>query len=146
MFSSIWGMDWALGVPLTLTLIAFHVSGIGGVEWALRIIDRRRRKPRTVVYFLLLVLFSANLTLLMHCVEASVWAILYWRIDALADFRSSLLYSLNAFTSYGHETGRLARNWELLGAIESMNGVMIFGLTTAYLFNTMLEFRPGKQA
>jgi hypothetical protein len=146
MLSAIWGMDWMLGVPTTLILIAFHVSGIGGIEWILRGIDRRRQRARTVWYFLMLVLLSAILLLSMHCLEAGAWAGLYWRIGALGDFQTSLLYSLNAFTSYGHENTQLSNNWRLLGAIESMNGVMIFGLTTAFLFNTMLEFRPVKQA
>jgi hypothetical protein len=79
---------------------------------------------------------------MMHITEATAWALLYWRIEALADFQSSMLYSLNAMTSYGHEGIRLDNDWRLLGAIESMNGVMIFGLTTAYMFNAMLEFRP----
>jgi hypothetical protein len=56
-----------------------------------------------------------------------------------------MLYSLNALTSYGHEAVLLTDDWRLLGAIESMNGVMIFGLTTAYLFNAMREFRPVRQ-
>lgn len=146
MLSTIWGMDWFLGVPMTLFLIAFHVSGIGGTEWILRGIDRRRQHKRTVSYFLMLVLLSAILLLAMHCLEASAWAGLYWRIGALGDFQTALLYSLNAFTSYGHENTQLRNSWRLLGAIESMNGVMIFGLTTAFLFNTMLEFRPVKPA
>ena len=40
------------------------------------------------------------------------------------------------------EAAELSGEWRLLGAIESMNGVMIFGLTTAFLFNAMLELRP----
>jgi hypothetical protein len=36
----------------------------------------------------------------------------------------------------------LSDDWRLLGAIESMNGVIIFGLTTAFLFNAMRELRP----
>jgi len=57
-----------------------------------------------------------------------------------------MLYSLNAITSYGHESTVLSRDWRLLGAIESMDGVMIFGLATAFLFNAMREFRPVRQA
>ena len=138
----LWGVDWGYGVPMILTSIAFHVTGLVAIEYVLQIIDRRRTKPRTILLFLLMILLTAIMALMMHIIEATAWALLYWRIGALSDFQSAMLYSLNAMTSYGHEGIRLNDDWRLLGAIESMNGVMIFGLTTAYLFNAMREFRP----
>ena len=88
---------------------------------------------------------SGNVALIMHVFEASVWALVYLHVGALPDYQTAMLYSLNALTSYGHEAVLLTDDWRLLGAIESMNGVMIFGLTTAYLFNAMREFRPVRQ-
>jgi hypothetical protein len=37
-------------------------------------------------------------------------------------------------TTYGHATLFLEDRWALLGAIEALNGVLLFGLTTAFLF------------
>ncbi len=129
---------------MILGSLAFHVSGLVAVETLLRSIDERRQKPRSITFFLLLILISANAALIMHVFEAGSWALLYWRIGALTDFRIAMLYSFNALTAYGHEAGMLQDEWRLLGAIESMNGVIIFGLTTAYLFNAMGEFRPAR--
>ena len=119
---------------MILASIAFHVSGLVGLEWLLTTLDRRRRKPRSIRYFLFLMLVSANVALIMHVFEASVWAFVYLQVGSLPDYQTAMLYSLNALTSYGHEAVLLTDDWRLLGAIESMNGVMIFGLTTAYLF------------
>ena len=49
-----------------------------------------------------------------------------------------MLYSLSAITSYGHETLQLAVRWQLMGALEALNGWLLFGLTTAFLFG-MIE-------
>jgi len=49
-----------------------------------------------------------------------------------------MLYSLNAITSYGHTNIDLAQHWQLMGALEALNGWLLFGLTTAFLFG-MLE-------
>jgi hypothetical protein len=46
-----------------------------------------------------------------------------------------MLYSLNAMTSYGHDNLFLAPQWQLLGATEALNGWLLFGLTTAFLFS-----------
>ncbi len=45
-----------------------------------------------------------------------------------------MLYSLNAMTSYGHTNLRLDDHWHLLGAMEALNGWLLFGLSTAFLF------------
>jgi len=37
-------------------------------------------------------------------------------------------------TTYGHEPFHLADHWQLIGALEALNGVMLFGLTTAFLY------------
>ncbi len=38
----------------------------------------------------------------LHALEAGVWAFVYVALDALPDWRSAMLYSLSAMTSYGH--------------------------------------------
>jgi len=45
-----------------------------------------------------------------------------------------MLYSLNAITSYGHINLSLEEHWHLMGAVEALNGWLLFGLTTAFLF------------
>ena len=109
-------------------------------------IERRRTKPRTIRYFLVLMLLTSNSILLLHILEVGAWAYLLLRIDAVDDFSAAVLHSLNAMTTYGHDQVRLTSQWKLLGAIESMNGVMNFGLTTAFLFNAMRELRPVRRA
>ena len=53
-----------------------------------------------------------------------------------------MLYSLSAITSFGHANIYLEDRWRLLGAIEAMNGVILFGLTTAFLFAAINEVWP----
>jgi hypothetical protein len=37
-------------------------------------------------------------------------------------------------TTYGHANLFLEDRWALLGAIKALNGMLLFGLTTAFLF------------
>ena len=50
-----------------------------------------------------------------------------------------MLYSLGAMTSYGHAEVYLAERWQLLGATEAVNGLILFGLTTAFLYAAIHE-------
>jgi hypothetical protein len=58
----------------------------------------------------------------------------YRLLGALPDHKSAMLYSLSAITSYGHANLVLKKHWQLMGAIEALNGMLVFGLTTAFMF------------
>ena len=66
--------------------------------------------------------------------EAAAWAALYPWVGALSTWRGAMLYSLGAVTSYGHADVYLEERWRLLGTIEAVNGLILFGLTTAFLY------------
>jgi hypothetical protein len=53
-----------------------------------------------------------------------------------------MLYSLNAMTTYGHVEIFLAQHRRLMGALEALNGMMLFGLTTAFLFGVLQRHWP----
>ena len=79
----------------------------------------------------------------MHVMEVGIWAGAYRLLDAMRDNKSAVLYSLNAMTSYGHENLDLSGHWKLMGAIEALNGWLLFGLTTAFLFGMIERVKPS---
>lgn len=113
-----------------------HVSGLSLINQrvvhghAARTIERRH--PR--IAFAAVVGAATLLATCLHGIEASIWAFAYLFLGAVADRRSSMLYSLNAMTSYGHTNLSLEDHWHLMGALEALNGWLLFGLTTAFLF------------
>jgi hypothetical protein len=59
--------------------------------------------------------------------------------------KSAMLYSLSALASYGHANVFLTRRWQMLGALESLNGMLLFGLTTAFLFAMIQELLSSQE-
>ncbi len=53
-----------------------------------------------------------------------------------------MLYSLSAMTTYGHANLFLKTRWQLMGALEALNGMLSFGLTTAFLFAIIQRVWP----
>jgi hypothetical protein len=49
----------------------------------------------------------------------------YVALGVRPDFASAMLYSLSAMTSYGHTDLFQAQHWQLMGAIEALNGMII---------------------
>ncbi len=130
-----WGANWAWGVPLIILTVLIHVLSLGLINHrgAQRLSSiSERRHPRLL--FAQVMGTATLLATLLHAVEAGIWAFSYRFVSALPDFKSAMLYSLNAITSYGHESLTLEPRWQLMGAIEALNGCLLFGLTTAFLF------------
>lgn len=130
-----WTADWGWGLPILVLVIVIHVSGLAllgqGTEFvAGRMVERVH--PRLA--FVTLVGGTSLFAICLHGIEAMIWAAAYRFLGALPDFGSSVLYSLNAMTSYGHADLSLKYHWQLMGALEALNGWLLFGLTTAFLF------------
>jgi hypothetical protein len=70
--------------------------------------------------------------------------VLYWALGAVPDGKSALLYSLNAITTYGHAGVALEPRWQLMGALEALNGMLLFGLTTAFLYGILQRVWPAR--
>jgi hypothetical protein len=49
-------------------------------------------------------------------------------------------------TSYGHADIHLSPHWAMMGAMEALNGWILFGLTTAFLFGIVQKVWPQHTA
>jgi hypothetical protein len=138
-----WIGDWAWSLPLIVLTVVIHVCGlalIGGkfVSILGEPVDARG----FISKFALVIGGTALLATLLHGIETGVWAAAYRLLGALPDNRSAMLYSLSAMTTYGHENLHLKGHWELMGALEALNGMLLFGLTTAFLFAMIQRVWP----
>ncbi len=130
-----WELDWAWSLPLILITVVVHVCGLGLIyERAIRISGNGAAARQTMTQFLVRLAAVALLATGLHAIEAVVWAAAYIWLDALPGPRVAMLYSLGAITAYGHANEYLRPGWQLMGALEALNGMMLFGLTSAFLF------------
>ncbi len=139
-----WGADWVWGMPLIVLTVIIHVIGLGLINQRVDGVTTGaivRRHP--TIAFVLVMGVTTLLATVMHGMEAGIWAAAYRLLDAMRDNKSAMLYSLNAMTSYGHENLALEGHWKLMGAIEALNGWLLFGLTTAFLFGMIEKVRSS---
>jgi hypothetical protein len=131
----LWRADWAWGVPIIILTVVIHVFSLGLInQRGVRRLRSMTARRYPMLGFAQVMGTTTFLAIILHAVEASIWALSYQFLGALPDYQSAMLYSLNAITSYGHENLTLDSHWQLMGAIEALNGWLLFGLTTAFLF------------
>jgi hypothetical protein len=123
---------------LVVLTVVIHVLGLGLIHQRIALISNRVKEHRRPGVAFVTVIGAATLSAsVLHGLEAAIWAGAYLLLGALPDQRSAVLYSLSAMTSYGHENLFLAPHWRLMGAMEALNGWLLFGLTTAFLFGVI---------
>ena len=129
-----WSGNWAWGLPLIMVTVLIHALGLGLIrQKTLNASSHAIRRHPTGV-FVGVIGLTTLLATTLHGIEAAIWAVAYRLLGALPDFKSAMLYSLNAMTSYGHTSLALEEHWHLMGALEALNGWLLFGLSTAFLF------------
>ena len=138
-----WSGNWAWSLPLIVVNVVIHVSGLALInESVVRVLSGARERGRSMPTFALVMGVAALLATALHGIEAAAWATVYLLLGALPNTKSAMLYSLSAMTSYGHANLFLEEQWQLMGALEALNGMLLFGLTTAFLFALIQKVWP----
>jgi hypothetical protein len=128
--------------------LVIHSAGLVILfDWLLRqrtSLEEQYRLARTVV--LLIVAFTV--IMLLHLSETAIWAGFYYARGLFPDYETSLYFSMGSYTTIGYGDIVLPRNWRLLGAVEGISGVLLCGLSTAFIFavvNAVFKIRIEHQ-
>lgn len=144
-----WSANWGWALPLIVLTVVIHVLCLGlMIQTAIRVSSDIMQRLQPTAVFVAVMGAATVFATCLHGIEAVIWSVAYRLLDALPDNKSAMLYSLNAMTSYGHTNLALEAHWQLMGALESLNGWLLFGLTTAFLFGMIDKlwfFGGGRQ-
>jgi len=72
-----------------------------------------------------------------HTLEVIVWALVYLLTDAAPPGASLVYFAFVNYTTLGYGDILPAERWQLLGPIAAMNGVLLFGWSTAVIFEVL---------
>jgi hypothetical protein len=140
-----WTADWLWGLPLIALTLLFHTTVVLGI-WVLlarcrRSIMKRRLTERATVLLAVGTFGAIGLLLaILAGLEAAVWAMAYLLLGATDTLADAILYSVDSLTTRGASGLHLAPHWRLMGALEAANGVLLFGISTAFLAAILSEF------
>ena len=74
---------------------------------------------------------------LAHFTEVALWAVLFIICGEFRDFGTAFYHSAVNYTSLGYGDVIMTPSWRLLGPLETANGMLLFGLTTAMVFTAI---------
>jgi hypothetical protein len=88
---------------------------------------------------LLISVMIAVVSVLMaaHTSEVLVWSLVYLIVDAAPAGSSLVYFAFVNYTTLGYGDITPVQDWQLLGPMTAMNGVLLFGWSTAVIFEVL---------
>lgn len=99
--------------------------------------------------YTLLLIVAFFVLILLHLTETVIWGAFYFWRGLFPDFETSLYFSLGSYTTIGYGDVVLPQRWRMLGGIEGLCGVLLCGLSAAFVFalvNSAFQFRVQQRA
>jgi len=95
-------------------------------------------RPSYGANFILIQLVAAFM-LLAHLVNIALWAVLFWLCGEFARFEAAYYHSAVNYSSLGYGDIVMSTQWRLLGPLETIDGMVMFGISTALIFALVMR-------
>jgi len=126
-----------LGTVIIIMIVAFHVVCLVSLVSFLKWLSESSVFWGAQLGIMCLLGITVFVIICIHTVEAWAWAYVYLMLGEFNDFKKALYFSVVTGTALGYGDITLSERWQLLSTFEAMGGLLLFGVSTAFLFAFM---------
>jgi Ion channel len=123
-----------VGIAAVFCTIFIHALPLSAT---INFVRRQERCGRVGVAFWMDTVVVARVilyALVAHLLEIAFWAVLFVICGEFSDFNTAYYHSAVNYTSLGYGDILLSPAWRLLGPLETADGMLLFGVSTAMIF------------
>jgi Ion channel len=124
-----------VGVAVSVCNIGIHALVMTAVVQVARGASARERLRQARL--LVVMIATVSVLMLAHIAEVGVWALAYALVDAVPSGADVLDFAFVNYTTLGYGNVIPVERWRLLGPMTAMNGVLMFGWSTAVIFEVL---------
>jgi hypothetical protein len=128
--------QYLVGAAASVCNIAIHALVMATVISVTRIADEFTTSRQSLR---LIAIMIAAVTVLMiaHLAEVLVWSLIYATVSAAPAGTDLIYFAFVNYTTLGYGDVTPVERWHLLGPMAAMNGVLLFGWSTAVIFEVL---------
>jgi hypothetical protein len=128
--------QYLVGAAASACNIGIHALVMTAVIKVARVVDGWTTTHQSLR---LIAVMIATVTVLMiaHLVEVLVWSLIYLVTGAAPDGTDLIYFAFVNYTTLGYGDVTPVERWHLLGPMTAMNGVLLFGWSTAVIFEVL---------
>jgi hypothetical protein len=131
-----------VGGLVSIANITIHALMMTLVVYAARA-AATRVKSRTAWTLTGIMIATASVLMAAHTAEVAVWALAYRVVDAVPAGIGLMYFAFVNYTTLGYGDVLAVKEWQLLGPVTAMNGVLLFGWSTAVIFDVLRRAMSG---
>jgi hypothetical protein len=136
-------VNLALGTVIISATVVIHTFGLvwvtHGMNWLTDKVRPQAHRSRVLAMNSVVIGIFAVLT-----VEVWLWAACYYALGVFGDFETALYFSTSTFSTVGYGDVITSQEWRMLAGLESVNGFLLIGWSTAYLVAASMRVGPFK--
>lgn len=121
----------------TIAIMIHALATVGTIGIARAVARRRSAFPQ--LHLMGVMVATVLLLMLAHTVEIVVWSLSYAIVGAAPAGSDLLYFAFVNYTTLGYGDVTPVKAWQLLGPMAAMNGILMFGWSTAVLFEVLLK-------
>lgn len=134
-----------IGAFIVALTVVIHAVALDRLMELLESIGPATYKKYKKHWKVLLLIITVLGVFMAHIVQIWLWAFFYLGTEALPDLEAALYFSASSFTTVGFGDLVLDKQWRLMSAFEAANGFILFGWSTAFIFEVMSKLYKGDQ-
>ncbi len=123
-----------IGSAMIALTMMIHIAGIIGLIACFKIWRTRIEGNRSYTAMTSILVITIVGIFIVHTVEIWIWAVLYRWLGEFESMERALYFSTVTFTTLGYGDITLQERWQLLSSLEAVNGIILFGVSTAFMF------------
>lgn len=128
--------QFLVGGGVSLVNITIHALVMTMVVGVAQIASTRKIQHPSL--FLIAVMVpTVSVLMATHTLEVIVWSLTYSMVDAAPAGANLLYFAFVNYTTLGYGDIVPVEQWRLLGPMTAMNGVLLFGWSTAVIFEVL---------
>jgi voltage-gated potassium channel len=124
---------------MVVLMATIHLVGLAMLTRVLRSHSKLMRRMRILPVTLLLI--ASIGIVVIHTAEIWLWAAIYLELQAFRTFEQALYFSTVTYASLGYGDLLLPHEWRIFGAIEGAAGIIMLGISTAYLVSLLTRVK-----
>jgi hypothetical protein len=123
------------GIVSVINIMIHALVTVGAVGIARSARLRQTARPR--LDLMVVMVRTAVALMVAHTLEVFVWALAYAVVGAAPAGSDLLYFAFVNYTTLGYGDVTPVRAWQLTGPMTAMNGILMFGWSTALLFEVL---------
>jgi hypothetical protein len=126
-----------VGAATSLANIAIHAVWTVYLDHMVRRFWSRPRRSHAIATRVLLMTGTVAILMAAHALEVFVWVAAYMLVGAVPEGTSRAYFAFVNYTTLGYGDVLPVKDWQLLGPLTAMNGILLFGWSTAAIFEVL---------